>query len=225
MVYSDEALKLVSALLKAGLIGAKGGISMELLGERVEGNDKSVVGYSMQGWLSQWMTNNDIYHHSPKNSQESPDFFLSADEKAIMEFKCFDASAGANFDIANFEAYLSLIENHPEHIDADYLIFSYTLVNSVLEVKELWLKKLWEITGPSEAYPIKTQIKRKVIYNIRPSSWMSSRSRYPVFGTKKALLQALYETSYLYHSPDVANAWRLAVAAKLGKDFLGPDFA
>lgn len=42
--------------------------------------------------------------------------------------------------------------------------------NGNIYVKKIWLHKIWEISGISERYPLKTQIKRDMIYNIRPNT-------------------------------------------------------
>lgn len=220
-MYGKNAQDLFNRLRLEGIIGAEGSISMELLGEKVAGNDKSVVGYSLQGWLDQWMTNKGIDHWSPENSQEPPDFYLSKNSKTdILELKSFNADASANFDIANFDAYRAMIETHPEHLDADYLIFSYSLKDTVLRIEGMWLKKIWEITCASDKYALKTQVKRDVIYNIRPASWMARNTKFPVFGTKEKFLKAIHDTTLVYHSPKEADRWVRAVAKKAGVDFL-----
>ena len=220
-VYGEKAQELYENLLSKGIIGATGSISMELLGEKVAGNDKSVVGYSLQGWLDQWMSTQNIDHWSPENSQEPPDFYLSKNQKSdILELKSFNSEANPNFDIANFDAYRSMVEIHPEHLNADYLIFSYSLKDTVLKIEGMWLKKIWEITCGSDRYPLKTQVKRNVIYNIRPATWTSRNTRFPVFGTKEKFLKAIHDTTLVYHTPKEADRWLKSVTQKSGIDYL-----
>jgi hypothetical protein len=210
-MYHEKSLELEKQLRAAGLLGAKGISSFELLGVTVKGLDKSVVGYVLQGWIAEWMREKKIYFRTPTNTQDPPDFYLTASNtEGLLEVKTFDATKSANFDISNFEAYLQLLTDSPSHLDADYLILSYEADSqNEVSVKEIWLKKIWEITGPSAEFPIKVQQKRKVIYNIRPSSWSSSRARFKSFDTKEDFLKGLYWTLNAYRGAKAAEAWRL----------------
>jgi hypothetical protein len=210
-MYHPKSVDLVQRLTSAGLIGAKCTSSFSLLGVTVHGLDKSVVGYVLQGWLAEWMKINKFYFRTPANSQDPPDFFLTTkNNEGLLEVKTFDGTKSANFDISNFEAYLQLLLDSPAHLDADYLIMSYVAdATNEVAVKEIWLKKIWEITGPSAEFPIKVQQKRKVIYNIRPSSWASTRATFKPFGNKEDFLSGLYWTLNAYRGAKAAEDWRL----------------
>lgn len=65
-------------------------------------------------------------------------------------------------------------------------------------VLQVWLKKIWELSGGSSTYPLKVQEKKKVIYNIRPIIWFSERSKFGAFKSKEEFLNALNETRYQY---------------------------
>ena len=107
-----------------------------------------------------------LFFSTNHNTQEPPDFYIETKNKRL-ELKTFDIEAGANFDVANFEAFCSLLEKDATFIDSDYLIFAYSLTNGILKIKKVFLKKVWEICCGSSNYPVKTQIKRGMIYNIR----------------------------------------------------------
>ena len=186
---------------------------MELLGFPVVLNDKSIVGYALQAWLGYWMDANGIRHTSPTNSQEPPDYWLHDGEtKHILEVKTFNLDAGgAAFDIANFEAYLDLLANHPEHLRGDYLIMGYRLKDGALTIEKIWLKKIWEITSGMQGFPLKVQRKRKQIYNIRPSSWESNRATYPSFDSEMSFLASLFLACSMTRSQEEAEAWKAAV--------------
>ena len=194
---------------------------MTFMGLHVVLKDKSVVGNAIQGWLSAWMTANDISFSSPTNAQEPPDFWVG-EGNAILEVKSFDLDASANFDVANFEAYKALIVAKPEHLDADYLIFGYTLRNGVLKIEKMWLKKIWEITCGSSTYPIKNQTKRGQIYAIRPATWYSIRNATPVFESKSAFLKALKATTLITKGRNEATRWYDDLEIALG---INPDEA
>jgi NgoBV restriction endonuclease len=210
-MYHPKSVELVQKLKSGGLIGANCASTFSLLGVTVNGLDKSVVGYVLQGWLAEWMKTNKFYFRTPTNSQDPPDFYLTEkNNEGLLEVKTFDGTKSANFDISNFEAYLQLLLDSPNHLNADYLIMSYVADSSnEVAVREIWLKKIWEITGPSAEFPIKVQQKRKVIYNIRPSSWASARARFKPFDTRENFLNGLYWTLNTYRGAKAAEAWRL----------------
>lgn len=175
----------------------------------VDINDKSGIGYLFQEWFAKWMQDKGIYFRTPQNSQEFPDFFLSenSDTEKLLEIKVFDADAGPNFDVANFEAYCRSLKTKSYRIDADYIIFSYRLVGAKFQIVDFWIKKIWDITGPSGSYGVKTQVKQGMIYNIRPIIWFTLKGKFKAFGSKDKFLQALHNTLNIYQktSPQSAN--------------------
>ena len=69
-----------------------------------------------------------------------------------------------------------------------------------MKIINIWLKKIWEITCASEEFPLKTQNKRNVIYNIRPGSFQSlGKKRYPTFTDPNEFVNALYKTEKIYN--------------------------
>ncbi len=196
-----------------------GTITFNLMDISIIMGDKSAIGYIFQEWFGEWLKHNNIDFEVNENSQEFPDFYLLPKDhsKGLLELKTFDADAGANFDVANFEAYRRSLETKSYRLDADYLIFSYTMRDKVLMIKDFWIKKIWEITCPSELYSIKTQNKQDMIYNIRPSVWYSDRARFKSFKTKQEFVEALYKTIKKYpKTSDDADRWLDAVK----KDYL-----
>ncbi len=176
-----------------------GKIVINMMGQSVTINDKSIIGYALQNWLAEYLKAHDIYFRVPANSQEFPDYFLSeSDNDNLLELKTFDADRGAGFDIANFEAYCRSIETKPYRLNADYLVMSYTLRDGVLKIHKIWLKKIWELTCPSSAYPIKVQQKQNTIYNIRPGKWDSDGCKYKPFASMTDFVSALHRTMKIY---------------------------
>lgn len=198
-MHHAESLKIYNKLLK-NLDSFVGGTTFSIgdISINVEGKDG--LGGLIEEWFGIWAANNNFNIHDPKKdggSQEFPDYYVGND-RSFLEIKAFDYSAGANFDLANFESYCESVANMPERTDSDYLIFGYILTGSSLRIEKIWLKKIWEITCPSERWPLKTQTKRDVIYNIRPASWDSDNSRYKTFGVKEEFVDALYKTQNKY---------------------------
>lgn len=194
--------------LKATIINKVGRIVFCLGDTTVTMKTTDTVGNSIQSWLQQWFRDNDIYESEPTNTQEFPDFYLSETNPKdhMLEVKAFNYNASPAFDIANYESYVSSVAEKPYILNADYLIFGYTMVDGDITIKELWLKKIWEIAGRSQRYPLNTQVKRDVIYNIRPNSSFK-KGLPPVFSAKEDFLRAVYGTQKLYRGEDRANIW------------------
>lgn len=173
--------------------------------------EKSAMWDLIQERLGERMRSEWINYRTKDNSQEFPDFLLDehSDETWLLEVKTFDIDAGANFDVANFMAYVRSVENNSYRLDADYLIFWYKLNDWIFSIERIRLKKVREICCWSQKYPIKTQNKQWDIYNIRPASWESLRWSYPVFANKNEFLDAIQWTLNLY--PKTAgryNSWK-----------------
>lgn len=165
------------------------------------------VGNSLQSWLKEFMISKKIYFREPINTQTFPDFYLSAsEERNLLEVKSFNFEASPAFDIANFESYVDSVKIKPYRLDADYLIFGYTMnEDGEISINKIWMKKIWELCGSSDRYPLKTQIKREVIYNIRPSSKFRQNER--EFNSKEEFILALYKTLRIYRGVEAANNW------------------
>ena len=80
----------------------------------------------------------------------------------MVEVKCFDYNKSANFDTANFMAYRRSIIEFPYRLDSDYLIFGYKMADGAIEIADVWLGKIREITGPSADWPLKCQVKKAI---------------------------------------------------------------
>jgi len=208
MARELDSQEIYNKLKKQNIINAKGQINFSLGGVSVTLNSTDTVGNTIQSWLKEWFISNDIYFSEPKNSQAFPDFYLSEDkQKGLLEIKAFNYNATPAFDIANFESYCDSVMKNPFRLNADYLIFGYTMTDGVVEIKDIWLKKIWEISGTSERFPLRVQVKRDMIYNIRPKKWYSTRLT-PSFKTKENFLFAIYETLKKYeHSKINEEQW------------------
>lgn len=204
MSYHPEAVAIFTQLnsIKSTLIGSTnfklGDISLQ-----IEGKDG--IGGLIEEWFGYWAVKNNFNILNPKkegSSQEFPDYYIwnegEEDEKSLLEVKTYDADASANFDIANFQSYCASVAENPDRLDADYLIFAYQVKNGCLSINNIYLKKIWEITCASARWPLKTQTKRDVIYNIRPSAFHSSKGRYPSFSSKEEFIDALFSTEEEY---------------------------
>lgn len=192
-----KAQDLFNKLKKSGLLKATGSVDFHLMHDtRI--CDRSVVGNVMQDWLSQWMENNKIPFDKNTNSQEPTDFYLNKKDKErdLLEMKCFDGDRGANFDIGNFIGYCTRLKETPYKLNSDYLILAYKMdQKGLISISDIWLKKVWEICGESDTYPIKVQAKKGEIVNIRPIVWFSKqKSATKPFANELEFLKAIDST-------------------------------
>ena len=210
MTKKITAQELYTALGNLHLERQIGVISFNLAGVSVNIDTTDTVGITLQAWLKQYLTDNDIYFSEPANTQEFPDFFLDNNEafKHMLEVKAFNYNATPAFDIANFESYCSSVKDKPYRLDADYLIFGYTMNDSGdITVKKVWLHKIWQIAGTSQRFPLKTQVKRDMIYNIRPNTDFKAGNKGP-FRSKDDFLLAIYKTLVIYKGKSFADDWK-----------------
>ena len=122
-----------------------------------------------------------------------------------MEVKAFNYAANPGFDIADFRMYEREIKAKPWMLDVDYLIFGYDMSeNGVVTVKNLWLKKVWEICRPmlsgsgknKVVWPLNLQIKQGVVHKIRPAKWYGVSKNFKTFECVEDFLSAVEETVY-----------------------------
>lgn len=215
------AQQLFSNLNNLHLERKTGIITFNLAGVAVKINTTDTVGITLQAWLKQYFIDNSIYFSVPANTQEFPDFFLDNKEpnKHMLEVKAFNYNAAPAFDIANFESYCSSVKEKPYRLDADYLIFGYIMNDSGdITVKKLWLHKIWQIAGTSQRFPLKTQVKRDMIYNIRPNSDFKAGNKGP-FKSKDEFLLAIYKTLEIYKGKSFADNWKSTLSTNYKKYF------
>lgn len=188
--------------------GIKGHISVNFAGVCFNVETKDIMGGILQEWFGEWMKKQSIFFETKHNTQEFPDFILKND--SFLEVKTFDSEASPNFDVANFDAYTRSLLDCPQRLNADYLIFAYSLTPNNFEIKNIWLKKVWEITGPSQTNCLNLQVKQNVPVNIRPKTWYGKTQ---MFNNRSEFVSALSEALRKFNNPKFPN-WKQAVAAK-----------
>lgn len=141
---------------------------------------RDVVGNIIQEWLQGWLDKRGIEYALNDNSQMPPDFFLNPDDETtgLLEVKAFNRNASPGFDIADFRMYEEEIQKKPYMLHVDYLIFGYDMSDDgIVTIKDLWLKKVWEITRAMNDWPINLQVKKNVVQKIRPGVWYTEKGR------------------------------------------------
>ena len=159
---------------------------------------KDVVGNIIQEWVLGWLEKRGIEYAPSRNTQMPPDFYLDPDDltKNLLEVKAFNRTASPGFDIADFRMYQNEIISKPYMLNVDYLIFGYDMSDEgIVTIKDLWLKKVWEITRRMKDWAINLQIKENVVHKIRPGVWYSSRqNNYPMFRCLEDFVSAIEQT-------------------------------
>jgi len=206
-----------------GIIGETGKISFTVKDLTITVKTKDTVGNLLQEWLKAWFRFADIDFVENTNTQSFPDFLLDKDntKKGLLEVKSFDFDRGPGFDLANFDSYCESLLNAAYRLDSDYLILAYQMKEGILEIKNVWLKKIWELACPSSTYPLKVQEKKGIIYNIRSSVWYSDRARFKPFNSVEAFLTALNETRYQYPQTRHSNGHWLRKVVKNYQEHTG----
>jgi len=168
---------------------------------------KDVIGNIMQEWVQGWLDHRGIEYALSTNTQMPPDFFLNPQNRTVdlLEVKAFNRNATPGFDIADFRMYADEIVEKPYMLNVDYLIFGYDMSNEgVVTIRDVWLKKVWEITRRMKDLPVNLQVKDGVIHKIRPAVWYStSRVDYKVFENMEDFVSAIEET--VYKNPDTRD--------------------
>ena len=190
------------------IVGKSGHIRFILNDLDVKINSKDSVGNILQEWLKAWLKRENIIHLENPNRQAFPDFYLNLEDRQLdlLEVKSFDWDKSPNFDLANFESYCNSLLTNAYRLDSNYLIFGYQMSEEGdIIIKDVWLKKIWEISGNSSTYPIRVQEKKQTIYNLRPIIWYSNRAKFKPFDSKEMFLKALNETRYQYSKTRAQN--------------------
>lgn len=180
-----------------GFKKAKGQIKFTLKDISIVVNQNNVVGNILEEWIEKWLQKNNI-PHKYNRGQSSPDFWLNLedDTEDWLEVKSFTGSP--NFDIAAYNSFINLILQKPYKLHSSYLLIKYKMYDGEMIIEDCWLKKIWEISSPSEKWSVKVQDKKGIIFNIRPSVWYSDATDFPSFQSLEHFLSALEEVIYVY---------------------------
>ena len=94
----------------------------------------------------------------------------------------------------------------------DTLLNKYKMDESTgdVVVKDLWLKKIWEIMRPMADWPITVQYKNNRVQKMRPGNWFSTnRKTGQMFESLEDFLSAFEQT--VYQNPetrDLSAMWK-----------------
>ena len=197
MKTRTTAREIFNTLLdKDKILTLKGQIRFYLGDVHIVVHQKDVVGNIIQEWLQGWLEQRGFYYRPNPNTQMPPDFFLSpSDKERLLEVKSFNCEATPAFDIADFRAYEEELIAKPWMLYADYLIFAYHMNDDgIVTIKDLWLKKVWQITRRMDDWPLNLQVKSKVVHKIRPGIWYTPPKKFRLFNSVEHFVSAVEQT-------------------------------
>jgi len=204
MSHSKNAQLVFKKTQDAKIRQSSGVMTFNLGKLSIELESMDIVGGAIQDWFGEWMKLERIPHSTPQNTQTFPDFILGPGD--YLEIKCFNYEAGPAFDIANYGAYIDSLLVNPERLDASYLIFAYSMTKKVIKIEEIWMKKIWEIAGPSRTNILEIQKKRGEPVNIRPKKWYVEGIKN--FSTRGEFVAALHKSALYFKYPrSHTNDW------------------
>jgi len=201
MTHSKSAQNIYQKVQNGKIKNSTGSMSFTLGNLSITLESMDIVGGAIQDWLGEWLKREKISFTKPENTQTFPDFIIGP--KDYLEIKCFNYSAGPAFDIANYGAYIESLLLHPERLNASYLIFAYSMTKKVIKIEEVWMKNIWEISGPSPTNILEIQKKRGEPVNIRPKKFYSNGIE--TFATRRQFIEALHESALKYEYPNSHN--------------------
>ncbi len=173
---------------------------------------KDVVGDVIQKWLEEWLKRSRIDFLANPVIQMPPDIYLNKEnlKKDWLEIKAFNHEDSPRFSIATFKFFAQDLIERPWHIDADYLIFGYVINEAgILRIKDLWLKKVWQITKIMSQWPLTVKVTQGTVSEIRPCNWYTRRTKTKVFECKEDFLSAFEETLYKNPATNLfAKEWK-----------------
>ena len=185
--------------------------------------EPSAFGDLFGEYIRYWLEEKNIYNRPNPETQTFPDYYLNpnSEKKDLLEVKTFKSARTPAFDLGRFQAYINDLYHNPLKVNCDYIIFSYQIFkNGAFKIEDIWLKKIWEICGPSADSPVKFQMKSGGAYALRPVSFTSTNSQYMPFTSLNEFLKALEKT---IHNVGTAGKSKIALD-KLDFEFRKEDW-
>ena len=174
-------------------------------------NNCNVVGNLMESIV--YKTINE--HVIRGENMTSPDF-LDATSAVEYELKCFKDTA--NFDISNFDSYISQLVNDYDRkvFRTYYLVFKYESSDNGFVISDFKMCTICEILKYDGKYPISIQNKKGIWYNIRPCSFAEMKA---VNKTNELFVESICLA--ILHTPNPFYLrTKKSVASKLIQHFL-----
>ena len=202
--------EIIAKLEESEVLKKQGVLTFDFAEIKIQLDNKDIIGGVLQSWFDAWLSKNG-YSDLQIETQTFPDFLFKGE--IFLELKTFNSEASPAFDIANFASYIDSLLVTPQRLNADYLIFSYKVKSKKISLSENWVKKIWEISGPSRQNIINLQVKRHQPYNIRPTSGF--RTGVSGFASRRQFVDHLWRAGLKFETPESCDAdWFRRVESK-----------
>jgi NgoBV restriction endonuclease len=162
-------------LLQVPILDSVGTVYFNMQDVKFAVKSKDIIGGVIQEWVENWLQKENILFSKPANSQEWPDIILGSGED--LEIKSFNYDASPAFDLGNFRAYVDSLIDFPNRLFDLHMVFGYSSdeQSGEISIKGIWLKNIWELSGPSGTNILELQVKKGVPYNLRPKKFYSNQ--------------------------------------------------
>ena len=194
-----------------------GNIKFQLGSISIDVARRDFIGEALQKWICEFLTRAQFDFIPNPLPCSSPDIYLNPKNLRSnwLEIKAFNGDDNPRFSIAGFNFFVDDCIRRPWRLDADYLIFGYSLNidTGEFKIKDLWLKKIWEITKPMNKWPLTVKSSGGSITEIRPCTWYAVKAKKKIFENLEDFLSAL--EAVISRNPDTNGK-----AAKWRKKFL-----
>jgi len=186
--------------------------------EITEWDDQAVVEI-LRVWLRHWLDRNNIAYNTNKDTAIPIDYYLYGEDNPNRSVcvKVFQTYEKAAFTITDFRTFAEELPRTPNILNADYLTFEYSISRKTDEkgqlfIKDLLMKKIWQMTRPMKGWPLSLQTANGKIRQIKSCGWNIKRAP-KTFQSPEHFLSALEET--IRRNPQTES-----IAATWRKDFL-----
>ncbi len=199
MKYTSKELynKLVNEYKVVGEIGS---VNFTLKDLTISVKFRETIENLIHSWLKAWLKESNVEFTNGVDLKAFPNLFLDSNDqnKANIQIKIFNSSRGGVFNLGDFESFGDTLLESAHLLDVDYLIFSYSKTENGFSIKNVWLKKIWELASPGEKFPIRVVEKDGYIDDIRSTTWYAENPKIAPFASLEEFLVAMNDGRFLY---------------------------
>lgn len=203
-----------------------GAIEVSLKDIEITEWDDQAVREIMRVWLRHWMDKNNIAYIANEDHAIPIDYYLCGADNPQNSIcvKVFQVYEKVNYAIADFRTFAEELLCTPSILNTDYLVFEYGIDRKVngkgeLIIKDLLMKKIWQMTRPMDGNPLSLQKVNGKIRQIKSCDWNKDNAP-KTFKTLEHFLSAVEET--LCRNPqtqNLATTWRKDFIAAYEKEY------
>ena len=123
--------EIIAKLEESEVLKKQGVLTFDFAEIKIQLDNKDIICGVLQSWFDAWLSKNG-YSDLQIETQTFPDFLFKGE--IFLELKTFNSEASPAFDIANIASYIDSLLVKPQRLNADYLIFSYIVINKKISI-------------------------------------------------------------------------------------------